>query len=202
LANEDKWTSLSTTSPGAAIIAEWISNPTYKGRGNQPRRLPYNSTNLNEPSFTNLVAQVSKDIRPKAYLDELIRLGVVEMNDDEQVELLKQAFIPSEDFEQKLGFFVHNVGDHMAAASANMLGEGEAFLERSAFYDRLSQTDIALLKKTAEKKGMELLKHLYQQAEDQVAQRKGKKLPPANRRMTFGIYFYHTDEDKPDGSDP
>ena len=45
-------------------------------------------------SFESLAARVSKDIRSRPMLDELLRLGVVYLDDRDRVVLNVEAFVP------------------------------------------------------------------------------------------------------------
>ena len=61
----------------AQVVARWMNEPGFVDAGGAPRPLPRGP----EPGgFDELVAGVSRDVRPKAMLDELVRLGVVDLD--------------------------------------------------------------------------------------------------------------------------
>ena len=176
-------------SPGAAVIAAWVSDPRFIDADENPLALPYICSDAGKPSFTALVESVSKDMRAKAYLTELQRLDLVTVSDGDPaiISLKRDAFVPTADFSEKLNFFTGNVHDHMAAAAANIEGRQPPFFERSAYHGRLSAEDINLLLKAINGKGMSFLKKMYHDAEE--LSKTGDKASK-DHRMTLGIYFY------------
>ena len=60
------------------VVARWMTDPAFHNRRGAPRALLRGGV---KSSFDDLVASVSSDVRPRAVLDELRRLGVV--SDDE-----------------------------------------------------------------------------------------------------------------------
>lgn len=172
--------------PGAALVARWISSPQYLAPDKSPKILPYNGS----VSFTTLAEETSKDIRPKAYLDELLRLKIVRQDPNSgEVQLQKEAFIPSEDLEGKLKFFTRNIGDHIAAASKNLEENPPPFFDRSAFHARLTADDLAKIKEYVDKNGMVFLKDFYQYVEALSNQHKPSS-ETAIHRVTVGLYMY------------
>ena len=144
------------------------------------------------PSFEVLVQSVSKDIRPRAVLDEWLRLGIARVDADQNVCLNVQSFVPDSGFEEKAYYFGRNLRDHIAAGAHNLEGEGEPFVDRSVYYSRLSQASTRELAELAERLGMETMHSVnrraleLQQRDDAEANTDGE----APRRMNFGIYYY------------
>lgn len=176
------------TSTGAALIAQWVTDPTYLDKKKKPKPLPYTADQ--GPSFTQLVEAVSKDIRPKAHLDHLTQLGLLETDDQGLITLKREAFLPNEDFKAKLEFFVRHIHDHLAATAANLTSDTHVFPDRSAFHAELTDADIKTLKTEIDKKAMSLLKDIYAEA-DKLSRK--NKTADATHRMTLGFYFYTED---------
>lgn len=181
-------------SPLFAVIAEWITNPAFMDGRKVPLKLPYASSDGKAKTFTMLVESVSKDVRAKVHLEELQRLGLVDVDADNIITLKKDAFLPTQDFTNKLGFFTRQIHDHMAASAANMEVEQGGHFDRSAFHDNLSQAAIDELRALAAHESMELLKKIYRRAEELAEGEKENVAAP--RRMTFGIYMYDEQEKK------
>lgn len=183
LRKDEKKTEIKQHSSGAAIIAEWLTNPLFlDGEGN-PRPLPYTGDNA---SFTQLVECVSKDIRAKSYLEELQRLTLVEVSSGNIVALTQPAFLPNTDWEERLRFFVRNIGDHMAASTANMCSDTPPYFDRSVFHSELTPEQVGVIRDMVNSQGMGLLKRIYRQAETLP-----KTAASDNRkRVTVGIYMY------------
>lgn len=190
---------------GAYLVAVWTSDERYLDDRGRPRvlsRLPRD----NEASFEDLVRGVSKDIRPRAVLDEWLRLGAVEVDDDDRVRLKTEAFIPSKGFEEKLYYLGRNVHDHLAAARHNVQGGEPPMLERSVYYENLSPESVRELEELAHREGMKTLQVLNRRARELQGRDKRKRkarrgAAAAGDRINFGLYFYHESEDS-DPHDP
>ncbi len=181
---------------GAQLVAIWTTEPRFVDAEGQPRplkRLPGDAHESGALCFEDLVTLVSKDIRPRAILDEWHRLGAVTINAADEVCLQVGAFIPARGFEEKVYYLGKNIHDHMAAARFNVANEKPPFLERSVYYDGLSPGSVEKLAAMAEQGGMDLLKHLNQEA--RRFQKKDEREEIADQRMNFGIYFFN-EQDK------
>lgn len=182
---------------GARLIARWCAEPEYVDAAGQPRPLPRSTDAPNKPSFERLVSEESKDIRARAVLDEWLRLGLVRLDETDQVCLITAAFVPQAGFEEKAWYFGRNLRDHIAAATHNLQENGPPFLERCVYSDQLSPAAIAELAALARERGMETLLELNRRASELRAT--SAESGETGQRMSFGIYFYS--EAKPDTSD-
>jgi hypothetical protein len=199
-ADVDSETVPSVVSLGAQLVALWMGSDRYLDGDGRPRPLPRFVSEGGELSFEALVASVNSDIRSRVVLDEWLRLGVVHFDEERRVCLNAQAFVPAEGFDEKAFYLGHNLHDHAAAATHNLLGGKPAFLERSVHYDRLSPQTVALLARQSEELGMKALLAVNKSAmasADRDAALVSDTDTPARQRMTFGIYFYSEGSDAP-----
>lgn len=176
---------------GAHLVAVWTSDKRFldgKGRPKPLTRLPHGKG----PNFEELVTSVSKDIRPRAVLDEWLRLGAVEVDDNDCVRLKTEAFIPTKGFEEKVYYLGKNVHDHIAAARHNVQGGDPPLLERSVYYDALSTESVNALNELARKEGMKLLQTINRRARE--LQSRDRRRGNATHRINFGLYFFHESE--------
>ena len=125
-------------SPASEVFARWRSDPRYLTARGRPRVLPRLEDSAGGPSFDGLAASVTTDVHPRAMLDELQRLGLVEIDARGCIRLVATAYVPRRDRTQMLGLLAENVGDHLDAAVANLRADGERFLEQAMFSDGLS----------------------------------------------------------------
>jgi Family of unknown function (DUF6502) len=178
-------------SAAAQVVARWMSDPLYSDEADQPAVLPlYGSA----PSFDALASAVNSDVRSKAILDEMLRLGVVECLED-SVQLMAQGFAPNQGFSELSEQFQNNLHDHAAAASAN-LHANAGFLEQAVFVDQLSKESAHSLHKTATSAWKQAFKIVMREAQtrydfDQLNTEPSKR----NFRARLGVYFYSSDED-------
>jgi hypothetical protein len=173
---------------GAQMVARWVGSAETTDRKGRPLPLPRHADSPDKPSFDALVAGISTDVRPRAVLDEWLRLGIAHLDKDERVVLNHFAFVPQKGLEEKAFYLGRNIHDHIAAASHNLLGEGNPQLERSVHYSALTPDSAAKIADAAQKAGMEALLEINRMALELAAHDKGKE--NATRRINFGLYFY------------
>jgi hypothetical protein len=173
---------------GAQIVSRWVSDPLTTDSDGRPIPLPRQGKSPEAPSFDGLVEGISKDVRPRAVLDEWLRLGVASVDAQDRVVLNRQAFVPEKGFDEKAFYFGRNIHDHLATTAHNLIGDGNARLERSVHYSGLSEASVHALAKDAEKVGMEALLTLNRLARERVEADKDKD--GADQRFNFGLYFF------------
>lgn len=191
-APDDRLRQSSRVSLSTQLLALWTASPEYLDTHGNPKPLPRQAGKDGKPSFESLVTSVSKDIRPRAVLDEWVRIGAVELDLEDRVRLNADAFIPRKGLEEKAFYFGHNIHDHIAAAEHNLSGTTPPFLDRFTYYGQLSDKAVAELEGLARKTGMQALQSVNRRAMDLKASEKGS--PDRKQRMTFGIYFYSTED--------
>jgi hypothetical protein len=173
---------------GAQIVSRWLGSKTTTDKKGQPLPLPRKADSSGVPSFDSLVSGISKDMRPRALLDEWLRLGVAHIDDHGRVVLNKFAFVPEKGFEEKAFYFGRNIHDHLAATAHNLLEEGNPKLERSVHYTGLSDESAAVLAQAAERTGMKALLEMNRLALELSEKDKGRAT--STRRINFGLYFF------------
>ena len=177
------------------ILALWLGAPDYTDADGQSLPLLRNGP---APSFDSLVATVTRDVRPRAVLDDFLAQGIVTLDAEGIVRLKAEAFLPREGSEAQLFYFARNLHDHVAAAAANVAGQGAPpFLDRSVHYDRLGIEAAAALEATAREAAQRLLLEINRQAlviaEQDEAEAVNNPDRPT-RRVNLGVYLYAEDE--------
>ena len=186
--DEEKYVVPKNISLGGQLVAKWTSLAEYQDHNGQPIPLPRLIKDGGDLSFEALAISVSKDIRSRVILDEWLRLGIAHLDNNDQVILNTNAFVPETGFDEKAFFFGQNLHDHIAAGVFNMSGNTPAFLERSVYYNRLTADTVGELNSLAKSKGMALLQELNRKAIGLTEKRTNQE--NENHRMNFGIYFY------------
>jgi uncharacterized small protein (DUF1192 family) len=172
---------------GTQLAMRWTTEAPYCDASGEPLPLPRSSPSPATASFDSLVQSVSKDIRPRAVLDEWLRLGVAVIDEEQKIRLRVGGFVPKQGFEEKAFYFGRNVGDHIAAAAANLRGEEPPRFERSVYYEGLSPESIEELEKRAGQLSMEVLRKINRRAAE-LKRRDARRKDPTGR-ITLGIYF-------------
>ena len=179
---------------GAQIVSRWVSDASTTDSDGQPIPLPSQAKSTSGPSFDGLVEGISKDVRPRAVLDEWLRLGVAMIDKQDRIVLNRRAFVPEKGFDEKAFYFGRNIHDHIAATVHNLVGHSNPNLERSVHYGGLCESSVRTLAEEAERLGMETLLTLNRLARQQVESDQGQD--GADHRFNFGLYFYD-DADSP-----
>ncbi|WP_093567008.1 DUF6502 family protein [Methylobacterium sp. 174MFSha1.1] len=173
------------------IIARWVAAPDFTEADGRPKALPRVAES--GPSFESLVASVTRDLRPRAVLDEWLDRGLVTLDAEERIVLAEAAFVPSGGGSQQLYYFGRNLHDHIAAAVTNILEEKPRFFERAVHYDGLSPELARRLEGRAREIAMEALQQANREAHAAC-----ETDPGGEARWNFGIYIYS--EDAPQAS--
>lgn len=180
----------------AEVFTRWVSDPYYRHRG-KPRVLPQRASG-GERSFESLARSVSTDVHPKTLLDELRRLGIVELDEQAQtVRIAAGSFVPSKDSARMFALLGGNVGDHLQAAVSNVIGDRAPLLEQAVFADELSDESVQLAHEIARETWHATLQALAPMLEKRIAADRAAKRR-ADRRLRVGMYFYTDRQATPD----
>ncbi len=181
------------------IIARWLAAAPYVDASGGPRPLAkVSEPGVAEPSFEQLVASVTTDIRSRAVLDDWLSQGLVSLDQADRVVLNSQAFIPATGGAEQMFYFGRNLHDHVAAAVANVSAAGAApFLDRSVHYDGLTDEQAAELEAYARTEATRALLAVNRRALALVEANgpKGASSPnTGRRRVNMGVFVYGDDE--------
>lgn len=177
-----------------AVVSRWISEPHYLNADQTPRPLAKTAAKAlpGEPDFTTLVGQISKDVGARAVLDELSRMGIVQVKGDGLIVLNDTSYVPKGQNEA-LGLLAANLHDHFAAAVHNVNPERTQglLLEQSAFSNGLTRAMAEELHGLARQLWARSLQQFLQAAtvaeeRSQAAQAES----PALHSVRFGVYFH------------
>jgi len=171
-----------TLSWSSRIIAHWLAAPAYTDALGAPRPLPRSGE---APSFEALVASITKDLRPRAVLDEWLDRNLVSIDENGFIRLEEKAFLPQAGSEQQLYYFGRNLHDHIAASVENIVGQAPVFFERAVHYDDLSAPLAARLEARSRDLAMNVLQDANREAHAAY-----EEAPGGDWRWTFGIYIY------------
>jgi len=171
----------------AQVVGRWMNDAQFVDALGASRTLPRSGE---RGSFDALVAGVSRDVRPKAVLDELLRLGVVHETEQGAVVLESTGFAPRQGFEEMSWLFAQNLQDHAAAAVANLQGEGN-FLEQAVFVDELTALSADRMRQVSLSAWKTAFKTVMQEAQDRFdADAAQAPADQRTHRARFGVYFY------------
>lgn len=166
------------------VINGWLTDTEFS-EGGKARELPLNG---DAGCFRALVERYSGDISIGAVLDELKRVGVVEMQDKQHVKLVSKGYIPQDDELEKIEILSISAADLLHTAIHNLELEGnKPRFQRQVVYHKVPPDLAAAFEVISEKDSHELLQRLNSYLSEQLD---GKGPDDADgRRVGLGIYF-------------
>lgn len=142
--------------PSAAnqVFTRWLSS-------SWPQAIPFQGES---DSFEALAQSVSKDVHPRAMLQEMTRLNLAHEIKG-FVHLIKDGFIPDTHERQARELLSASVADHLCAGVHNLHTTGQPkFLEQSVFANELSKDSIDQLHALSQRLWEQVLKDVVQAA--------------------------------------
>jgi hypothetical protein len=186
--------------PATQLFTRWQADRKLRDRRGKPKVLPRQGP---APSFEALARSITRDVHPRSLLDQLVRLGLAAHDAEaDTVRLVEDAFVPRDDQARMLGFLGQNVGDHLAAGVANVLGDERKHFEQALFADELSEESIATAKKLVRAQWRSLMAAIVPELEElgradrSAASRKSARR--ADRRLRIGLYSFDEAMTRPD----
>ena len=179
-------------SPAAMVFAHWRATPAYRTLAGAPRVLPRTG---GKPSFESLAHEVTRDVHPRALLEELLRLRLATHDATrDTVALVKDNFVPRGDAEHMARWMGANVGDHLAGAVANMLGREPAHPEQAIAAEGLSAASVAQVRPLLQAHWQRLTDELVPLLERLIEHDAAGTDPdnPNTHRVRFGLYGFDT----------
>lgn len=175
-------------SPATALLTTWLSDPAYQ-QGAAPRaRLPRHGA---APSFDALAQATTRHVHPRSLLDELVRLQLVRLDEaTDTVELLQPRVVPAAGMQRLYALLGANLGDHLAAATDNVLGTGPRHVEQAVFADGLSAASVEQIQQRVRDHWSALLKDLAPELQRLIDQDQSTA-QTTDRRVRVGLYSYH-----------
>jgi hypothetical protein len=171
------------------VLEGWHSDPSFTGPYGMPLDLPFESSS--SPCFAGLVRKHSGDMAPRAMLDELIRVGVVQQTALGTFKVLARAYIPRDFHPDALERFGEVVHDFICTYEFNMYkGAGPGRFERKVFADDGLREELmpafdALLKAKGHAFLIEIHNWITAQESSSSAANKSRK------RIKTGVGVYH-----------
>lgn len=176
---------------GRKLVNTWMTDSAWQDENGAPLPLPRISEDPATPTFEKLAESLTTDVRARAILDELLRVGVVDIDAEERVTLLPQGFIPSRAEEEKLFYFEKASYAHLMASVKNLEGQQPPYFDRVVQYQALPYDAVPQLQALLEDQGMALLKKANTLAREERDRDQPDPPPIDKHKIAIGLYFYH-----------
>lgn len=181
------------------VVSGWVHDAAFQAGDGEPAELPFDGP----LSFSELVRRYSGDMTPRAVLEELERVGVVEAEASGTLALRQRAYVPAGDSEEMLQIFGEDVSDLIATIDHNLTGsEGDSqpLFQRTLVYNNIPPEVMARWRRYAAEQSQTMLEQLdkWLGPHDRDIASHGKgKVSGDSVRTGVGI-FYFEDPVQPD----
>lgn len=178
------------------VIAGWNQDPDFTGPYGLPLSLPFeDDPNVDAPSFCELVRRHSGDMAPRAMLDELLRTGLAETDEDGFIRNTGRTYIPSKldpAAIERLGRVLARIGDTLDfnnQVEDPRLGRMERHVETDIGLteEQYRQFNVYLRRRCQEL--LETLDNWLAMQEGRIGSAPMQRLP--RRRLITGVGIYH-----------
>lgn len=188
------------------VISHWTTEARYLDSEGDPLPLPYEAEN-ESPSFVRLVGEVGGDIPPRAVVDELIRVGTVELTPEGNVRLVEKAYIPARGAAEKLAILGSDVSELIRAIAHNIESpEAETFLQRKVYYDNIGNEALPELRRKVRESGAAFVQQMNLAFAALDRDRHPEAPGGTRKRAVLGLYYLDEDftppQDSPAEPDP
>ena len=140
------------------VISHWATDPKFTDKEGNPKILPIQGDG---ESFETLVNLYSGDMPYRSVLNELIRTDAVKVIDDDRVELLRVAHIPSDDNMNKYSLLGEDAALLISTIRHNILAsDEEPRFQRKVCYNHIPEKHVKAFKKLAGTESQKLLEKL------------------------------------------
>lgn len=185
--NEDQ-ESVNRYNRAARVVYGWVHNEAYSGKtSNEKSR----ASKLSPEQFNQLVKEYSGDVPPRAILDELLRVGVVRLQDNGEICLLARAYIPTRSAADKLLLLGRDVSGLISTMDNNIHGLSEQPLfQRKVFYDNLTDEAVAQVRSMLAEHGQALLEKFDRYMSEHDRDANPSVSGSGRRAVGVGLYFF------------
>jgi hypothetical protein len=181
----------------ARVIGGWITDRRFTDKTGRPLALPFER---GEVSFSDLVRHYSGDVPSRAILDELVRVGLVEVESNDSIRLLSRAYVPRGDEPQMISILGTDVSHLIKTIDHNIAAQTDApFFQRKVSYDNVPLEHLPELRQMTAEQGQQLLEKL-----NESFSRHDRDANPSTKgtgRYLVGVGIYYFEENL-DGERP
>jgi hypothetical protein len=174
----------SAVSRTSRILALWLGSKEFCDSSGAPLPL-HRSDDFGKPSFEQLIATVTRDVKARAILDDFLARRIVAVDAQGRIKLLVNALTPPIGDDQQLYYFSRNLHDHIAASVDNITSANPPHYERAVHYDGLSEETAKTLISLSREKANDALLAANREALARCDADGG-----GATRWIFGVYVY------------
>lgn len=171
----------------ARVVAGWVRDERFQDATGAPAPLPLEG----EQGFGVLVRSYSGDVTPRAVLDELLRVGMAELDGTGRIRLRARAYVPQSGAADKLHILGTDVAFLIDTIDHNLQHATQApRFQRKVAYDNLPEEAVARFRVLSAEQAQRLIEDMdrWLAAHDRdvnpAVQGRGRK------QAGIGIYYF------------
>jgi hypothetical protein len=176
----------------ARVVFGWVHDKKYSDSNGGTASLAFDGVGI---TFSSLVKDYSGDVPPRAILDELLQVGVVQRQEDGQIRLLSRAYIPTKSETAKLRILGTDVYGLISTIDNNIHSlRDKPFFQRKVFYDNLPAEAAEELQELIADRGQKFLEFL-----DEWISAHDRDVNPSmqgtgRKAAGIGVYYFEDEE--------
>lgn len=173
----------------ARIISCWLHDKEFQLPDGTAAAL--STKQDGEGTFNNLVYKYGNNTPSRAILDELVRVGAVELDEGGMARMVSLGYVPSEDTQELLSVSFQSVADLISTIDYNDRNRNaDTRLQLTVNYDNVSDEGVEVFRHVSREKSKEVLLFL-----DRFLATQDKDNNPAiagkgANRTGLGIFFF------------
>lgn len=177
---------------GLSVVKTWTTSTKYLDGNKHAKDLPLKGPG----SFETLVEEACADITPRAILDELVRVKVVEKLENGKLRLINESYIPSEDEAQLAQILFTCANDLLVTGEHNLTHPREmAWFQREVPYKKIPQSIVEEFKSFSNDKSQDLINEINRWLKEKKTVAQDASSEEATKRVGLGIYYIETDNE-------
>ncbi len=199
---QEPWTGIDSSSThynrASRVVTAWVREHQFHGPDGTPRPLAMDGSD----GFAELVRRHGGDVPARAVLDELERVGSIELLDDGRLRLLQRAFVPGESMLLKLGILGADVAELIETITHNLDPDATGpWYQRKVQHIGIPVDQLPAFRELSAKKSQALLEafDVWLAEHDMGAVPESMWAPGATAKVGVGIYYFQQlDPDGPE----
>lgn len=188
---------LSKHNRAVRVVTGWMQDQEYNDSNGHSKTLVYGDY---KNSFNQLVKRYGGDVPAKAVLDELARVGTVEV-DGANVTLVQQGYVPHKSQDAMLDVFATSASDLLDTLEHNLNEDTKKRLQMSVAYDDVTSAGVLSFKKLSSQKAMTLLRELDKELSQFDRGANPELKGDGHHRVGLGLYLIEQSMEKTDESE-
>lgn len=178
----------------AKVTTGWLRDAEYSDENGDPAVLEIEKGKV---SFQALVKKYGGDVPHRAMLDELLRVGSIDVLSDEKVKLKMRGFVPANGESEKYSIMGMDVADLINTIDHNVEKPAEeSRLQLKVCYNNLPEEVLPRLKQLAANKGQQFLEDLDQWLSSHDRNVNPKVKGKGRKRAGIGLFYFEEDYDE------